>query len=213
MSSILVFLLTTFLASLPIIEVRGAMPIGMSSALWGEGALNSTFSMLACFLGGAIACFVVMAIFCFLKKHLRHFKFFDKIFTKFEVGAVDNLAKFGQKFSRFKKNKKAKQGNITLEKAGLVFLFCLLPLPFTGVWSAGALASFIGLKFLPSVGALLLANLCSTVAVFFLCSIFSGIIDLILLVFVIIFILFLVYQGCVFLSNLSLKKRKSKNLE
>ncbi len=234
-SSILAFFVTMLLATLPIIEIRGAMPIGMSTTFWGDSALSPVMSLLASLIGGVIACFVVVATFFPLKKLLCRVPFFSRIFANFENTAIENLAKISSKLEKFKKNtknkekikkksklnknsiknnlpntkientqsslmtdsaidfKKPKKQNRTLQKCTLVFVFCALPLPFTGVWSAGALASLLNLHFWPSVLSLILANVLGSLVVFCFCAIFSNYIDLIIAIMAVILVLFAIY--------------------
>ena len=218
-SPIIVFLITSLLATLPIVEIRGAMPIGMSTSLWGQSALDTHIAMIAALLGGVIACFVVVLVFFPLKKLLSKISFFDKIFTKFYLTANQNFDKINLKIKKEEPQKNTTRSinfatiynNKDIHKCKkfwIVFGFCALPLPFTGVWSAGALASLLGLSFWYSVLALVLANLLSTIAVFAFCAVFSGYIDLILVIMGIVFLLVLVYNLIAFISK---KLSKSNN--
>lgn len=242
MSSFVVFLVTIFCAMLPVVELRGAMPIGMSETLWGDGALGLLGSVTASTIGGILACFVVVAMFIPLKKLLARIPFFSRFFDYFDSKATEQLARFSSKFARVrgkftsifkrkhrpstatktattsreelpvsytraitfpappkaktadikaKKSRKSKDG--TFSKCVLVFLFCAMPLPFTGVWSAGALCGLLGLGFWASVTTLILANLVGSGFVAIFCLIFENYIDLVLLIMAIILLLTILY--------------------
>ncbi len=216
MSSTLVFLIAITLAMLPAIEPRGAMPFAMSTALWSDNALGIEQSLIAIIIGGILACFLVVAIFIPLKKLLKKIRPFAKFFDYFEHKADMLLLQFSNtKFIKFRKHnsqniKKAfnknerqkiefnapsnkKTEHFRLSKCFLVFLFCAIPLPFTGTWSAGALCSLLGLKFFESVITLILANIveCGFIALF--CWLFAEFIDLVLIIMAIIFALTIVY--------------------
>lgn len=233
-SSVAVFIFTIVLASLPIIEIRGAMPIGMSTTLWGEGALNSTMSMLASTLGGILACFVVVLVFFPLKKLLSRLTIFQRFFAYFDRAATLSLQKFEKKRKKMPKNSppqptspsmtrkiefnspqipQPKKDNLTLQKCAFVFFFCALPLPFTGVWSAGALASLLNMQFWPSVISLVLANVLSSLVVFGFCSLFQSYIDLVLIIMAIIFVLIAIYYSVAFLTKKLSKTNNSNFLE
>ena len=253
MSSIIVFWVTILLATLPIIELRGAMPIGMSTALWGECALDTWSSAIASVIGGIVACFVVVLVFIPLKKILSKIKICHKFFDYFDNKANEQLERFTRKKEQKssqndKKRKKmhtthstmhdtmqntmqntmqdltrAKirfpsprprqrqkhdpEQNHTLHKCVFVFLFCATPLPFTGVWSAGALCSLFNLGFWASVLTLILANLFGSTIVILFCWAFQNYIDLVLTIMVIILVLVAIY----YLAKLLASRFKSKD--
>lgn len=231
MSSIIVFLITVLLATLPVIELRGAMPIGMSKALWGDSALSIWGSATACVIGGIVACFIVVAIFIPLKKLLSRIAICRKFFDCFDVKANEYIRRFTPKIKHnsvqnLKNNnltpenspakphtktitfptsnpvlKEKKKHDNTFAKCVFVFLFCATPLPFTGVWSAGALCSLLGLGFFPSVLALISANLLGSGVVMLFCLIFSDYIDLVLVIMAIILLLTILYYFAKFLLS------------
>lgn len=243
MSEIVVFLVTIGLAMMPIIELRGAMPIGMSDAIWGGSALSLGASAIASVIGGILACFLVVAIFLPLKKLLARIEIFRKFFDYFDRKANEQLERFSRKnrpknpqksaiqkrhaekilvpteaknstqprtkivfpapqYSRkksrdFRKNSSQirRQTNTcsSLQKCVIVFLFCAIPLPFTGVWSAGALCSLLGIGVWASVVTLILANLVGSGVMVLFCLIFNSYIDLVLLIMAIILVFVMLY--------------------
>lgn len=313
-SNVVVFLITVALACVPIIEIRGAIPIGMSTSLWGEGALSAIASFLAATLGGILVCFVVVLVFFPLKKLLAKIPFFSRIFAHFEQSALQNFdkiklrkkisKKYPEKSKKFKvparepsdtlsqspiaaqsaaqttspaatarnitfvspasshttqndrsaenratktthkttrkkiskKSQKNTQkiknseptdtnssrvrarnahprDNYLLRKCTLVFCFCALPLPFTGVWSAGALASLLNLRFWPCVITLILANLLESLLVLAFCAVFSSFIDLILVIMVVLLALWSIYYFATILTKKLSKPNNSVFLD
>lgn len=254
---------------LPVVELRGAMPLGMSSALWGNFALDLGSSVTASIIGGILACFVVVTIFIPLKKLLQKIKLCRKFFDHFEVSANHYLTKFNSKNSqkthkickKHAKNtnfdstmqrivprsspipqditshperQKATQqitfqnkteqssqhpprtknnGKNTFSKCLFVFLFCAAPLPFTGVWSAGALCSLLNIGYFYSVTTLIFANLFGTGIMTLFCWLFQNYIDLVLTIVAIIMMFVAIYYFTKFVVLRSSKKDNSTFLD
>lgn len=231
-SPIIVFFVTVVLATLPIIELRGAMPLGMSTALWGDSALGLGGSALASVIGGILGCFVVVTVFLPLKKLLCKNKYCKKFFDHFEIKANEQIERFlskkqqkiAKKHAKTTKNGSTMQSTVpnsiqfpapTKTKNNIfwrclfVFLFCAAPLPFTGVWSAGALCSLLNIRYLPSVITLIFANLVGSGMVTLFCWLFQSYIDLILTIMAIILVLVTVYYLAKFLATKTRKKDNS----
>jgi len=179
MNTLLVCIICAFLSFVPMIELKGAIPIAMSH-IWQESALSPWLACLVCSIGGVLSCFFIAFIFIFLKKRLLKIRFFRKVFTKLD----DFLLKCISQESPLS----------TKKKMMIVFEFCALPLPLTGVWASGALCAVLNLSYLKSVWILILANLFSALFVVIICFLFSDFVDLIVCVMLIIFILQLVYK-------------------
>lgn len=128
----LVKYLIVFLVSMvPLIELRGAVPIGLST-LFGE-ALPIVPLYIICIIGNMLP---VPIIFFFARKVL--------------VWGADK--KFIGKFFRFCLEKGEKGGKKLQEKAGrglyfALFLFVGIPLPGTGAWTGTLAASFLDMDF------------------------------------------------------------------
>ena len=123
----------------PIIELRGAVPIGLSQ-LWGD-ALPVVPLYILCILGNMLP---VPLIFFFARKVL-------------EWGAEK---KYIGKFFKFCLEKGEKGGKKLQEKAGrsvyvALFLFVGIPLPGTGAWTGTLAASLLDMDFKKSVVAVM----------------------------------------------------------
>ena len=139
------FLIVFFVSMIPLIELRGAVPIGLSTA-FGE-ALPIIPLYIICILGNMIP---VPLIFFFARKIL--------------VWGSDK--KFIGKFFKFCLEKGEKGGKKLQEKTGrsvyvALFLFVGIPLPGTGAWTGTLAASLLDLDFKKSVIAIMLSLLAS----------------------------------------------------
>lgn len=133
------YLLVFFISMVPLIELRGAVPVGLSS-LWGS-PLPIVPLYILCILGNMLP---VPFIFFFARKVL--------------VWGADK--KFIGKFFTFCLEKGEKGGKKLQEKAGrglywALFLFVGIPLPGTGAWTGTLAASFLDMDFKKSVIAVI----------------------------------------------------------
>lgn len=133
------YLLTFLISMVPLIELRGAVPVGLSP-LWGS-SLPIVPLYIICILGNMLP---VPFIFFFARKVL--------------VWGADK--KFIGKFFTFCLEKGEKGGKKLQEKAGrglywALFLFVGIPLPGTGAWTGTLAASFLDMDFKKSVIAVM----------------------------------------------------------
>ena len=133
------YLLVFFISMIPLIELRGAVPVGLSG-LW-EEALPIIPLYITCILGNMLP---VPIIFFFARKVL--------------VWGSDK--KFIGKFFKFCLEKGEKGGKKLQEKAGrglywALFLFVGIPLPGTGAWTGTLAASLLDMDFKKSVVAVM----------------------------------------------------------
>ena len=138
-----------FFSMLPIIELRGAIPIGLSEA-WGPACQSwqeILILYIVCIIGNMLP---VPFIFFFARKVLEWGK--DK--------------KFIGKFFTFCLNKGHKGGEKLKKKAGkglyvALFLFVGIPIPGTGAWVGTLAASFLDMDFKKSCIAVVLGVICA----------------------------------------------------
>lgn len=111
-----------FLSMVPVIELRGAIPLGIAAGL------NPVYLYITCLIGSSIVAVPIVFLFKKIIEYLRHRKYFNKIIRwidkKLEVRA-----------------KKLK----TVSIVGII-IFVGVPLPTTGSWSAAALASILNMR-------------------------------------------------------------------
>lgn len=133
-----------FTAMLPIIEVRGAIPVGIAL---GMSPLHAT---ILAFLGSVIPVpFILLTIrpiFTYLKKTNIFRKLVTKLTNK-SLNKSENVQKYGY--------------------IGL-FIFVAIPLPGTGVWSGSLIASLLNMRILHAFPAIVLGNLVASIAIMIL---------------------------------------------
>lgn len=133
------YLLVFLVSMVPLIELRGAVPIGLST--WMGDPLPILPLYIVCILGNMLP---VPIIFFFARKVL--------------VWGADK--KFIGKFFKFCLEKGEKGGKKLQEKAGrglywALFLFVGIPLPGTGAWTGTLAASLLDMNFKKSVIAII----------------------------------------------------------
>ncbi len=133
------YLLVFFISMIPLIELRGAVPVGLSQ-LWGE-PISILPLYIICIIANMLP---VPVIYFFARKVL-------------EWGADK---KFIGKFFKFCLEKGEKGGKKLQEKAGrglywALFLFVGIPLPGTGAWTGTLAASLLDMDFKKSIIAVM----------------------------------------------------------
>lgn len=134
------------LAMLPIIELRGAIPLGRGLGM------DYKKSFLISFLGSSLPAIPIILLIGFVFILLRKMKFFDKLITKI---TERTLAKREQ-----------------IDKYGYLglFLFVAIPLPGTGVWTGSLISHLLRMNKIKSIITVILGNLAAGIIV----SIVSG---------------------------------------
>jgi uncharacterized membrane protein len=131
-------------AALPIIELRGAIPVGMSLGM------SPTHAAIISFIGSMlpvpILLFSIRPVFNHLKK------------TSLFKGLIDKLTTRSHR----------KSGSI--QKYGFwgLLIFVAIPLPGTGVWSGTLAAALLDIRFKLAFPAILIGNFIAALAVMFL---------------------------------------------
>ena len=122
-------------AALPIIELRGAIPVGISLGL------SPIHATIISFIGSMIPVpfilFTIRPIFNYLKKT----KLFKKLVHKLTDKSLN------------------KSGNIQKYGAWGLLVFVAIPLPGTGVWSGSLAAALLDMRFKWAFPAILVGNI------------------------------------------------------
>src|SRR5690554_4939364 len=122
-------------AAMPIIELRGAIPVGISLGL------SPMHSAIISFIGSMIPVpfilFTIRPIFNYLKKTKTFRKLVDKLTNK-SMSKSDKIQKYG---------------------VWGLFLFVAIPLPGTGVWSGSLAAALLDMRFKWAFPAIFVGNL------------------------------------------------------
>lgn len=178
-------LATIFVAMLPLIELKGAIPLGVSP-LWGDAALNTWQAFAWALLGSCLVVPIIALLFRPIYNWLKTKKFFKTI-VDFIVGDV---AKRSDKINAENQNKTSAR-KLWL-KIIAIFLFVAFPVPGTGVWTGTCFAVLLGLNFWVTCVAVIAGNAICGVIVTFVCQVFPQITDILLVVFLILIVLVLV---------------------
>ena len=110
------------LSMLPVLELRGAIPLGIAMDL------NPVYVYISCLIGSSLVSVPVVLIFRKVIDFFRHRKYFN-IVIRWVDGKIESRAK------------KLKAASIL----GLI-VFVGVPLPTTGSWSGSALASILKMR-------------------------------------------------------------------
>ncbi len=176
------YVATLFVSMFPLIELKGAIPIGtglFGLGLWetaGIAYLGSTVISILIF-------FLLIPIFNLLKK----IGFVRKIIEKIEMIFEEKAQKIAQKTNGSPEKEARKIMMISL------FIFVAVPFPVTGVWTGTAIAVFLGLKFKESVLPIACGNLIAGSIITLLTFLVGDYVDIIIYALFAIAIIMLVF--------------------
>lgn len=142
-----------FMACLPLIELKGAIPYGIAFGL----PIWTTF--LLAYLGAALP---VPFILLFLKPVMAWLKKSTKPFRKFANWLEQRSEKKGGKIAKY--------------EYPALFVFVAIPLPTTGVWTGALIATLLDLDFKKSLLTILLGNLVAGIIMLLFSQFFFGVI-------------------------------------
>ena len=189
------YVATVFVSMFPLIELKGAIPIGtglFGLKLWQTASiayLGSTLIAIAVF-------FLLIPIFNLLKK----IGFVKKLIVKIESIFEDKARKIADKTDGSAEREAKKIMMLSL------FIFVAVPFPVTGVWTGTAIAVFLGLKFRESVLPIALGNLIAGSIITLLTFLVGEYVDVIIYMLFAIAILMLV----IFVAKIVLAKTPEK---
>lgn len=124
-----------FTAALPVIELRGAIPVGISLGLSPQHA--ALLGFIGSMLPAPFILFAIRPIFNFLKG-TKAFKNIVHRLTNKSMNKSANIQKYG---------------------AWGLFLFVAIPLPGTGVWTGSLIAALLDMRFKLAFPAIFFGNL------------------------------------------------------
>lgn len=128
-------------AAMPIIELRGAIPVGISLGL---STMHSTaISYIGSMIPVPILLFGIRPVFNYLRK-IKLFKVMVEKLTNRSLGKSENIIKYGF--------------------WGLL-IFVAIPLPGTGVWSGALVASLLDMRFKLAFPAIMIGNFIAAIAI------------------------------------------------
>ena len=193
-------LLATFIiALLPIFELRGAIPFGMSASIWGVYALSPIQAFLISFLATSLIIPFIALIFIPLLNYLKTTKPFKNISEKL-------INHFKKKADSVNKNN-AKSNWL---KIFLVMSFVAIPLPLTGVYTGTVIAVLMGLNFYECLLACVSGNLIAGIIITLISSVLKENSIYLLIAFIGILILTILFS---LIKKLTIKlKAKKQNI-
>lgn len=181
-------LATVLISVVPIIELKGAIPFGMSAEFWGEHALTGPQAFGCGVAGGLIVAVLLSFLLNPVVRYLKKTRAFRKLAERFEKSVREKSVKMQENANEGTGVRK------TLLKMAGVFLFVALPLPLTGVWTGTAIAVFAGLNVWQSVVASLAGNVVAGLLISFVCSVFPAFTTLLFYLIVAAVLVLLVYR-------------------
>lgn len=145
-----ILLITFFMAAVPLIEQRGAIPYGILS---GQSAWLVFVVALA---GSLLPVPIILLLFNKIYQWLLRYKFFSRLVKHIDKKIAKNQATF-EKY----------------EELALI-LFIAIPLPTTGLWTGSAIAAFLKLDFKKSIACAAIGGALSAIVITILCLLIPG---------------------------------------
>ena len=178
------YLAIIFVSMFPLIELKGAIPVGMTEA-FGLGLLETA---AMAYIGSTVVCVLVFFLLKPIFKLLKKIKIFNLAVRKLEGLFVYKAAKIAAK----------SEGKDTATEAKKIMIIALLifvavPFPVTGIWTGTAIAVFLSFKFREAILPLALGNLIAGSIITLMTFLFSDYVDIIIYVLFALAILMLIY--------------------
>ena len=196
------YLATFFISMIPIIELKGAIPFGMSANIFGKKALSLLGAWSAAALGSLVPALFLVWLFIPLMRALKNTKMLKKLSEKLE----NKFHKNAENINKTSENK----GKKKLYKWLGLMIFVAIPLPLTGAYTGSAIAGYLGLSYIESILAILTGNIIAGGIVVLLCTIFKGYEMWIFIGFLILLIIFVLLK---FITNIIKIKRVNQEIE
>ncbi len=188
-------LITLLVSMFPLIELKGAIPIGTGLGL---PVLRSAI------LAYAGSCLIVIPVFFLL---IPIFNLLKKI--KFIKKIIEKIEKVLEEKAKSVSNNSTGQPQDKLNRFLMLalFIFVAVPFPVTGVWTGTAIAVFLNMPFKNSFLPIVLGNLVAGTIITLITYFFQAYVDLIISILLIIAIIMLI----VFIIKVVKSKPKSEN--
>lgn len=190
---------TIVISMLPIIELKGAIPIGMSTDIWQSYALTGSQAFVYSLIGSCLVVPIIALTFMPILHWFSNTKLFKKAASVIKDKVQNHCNNIKTKVhSTNNKNK-------TLLKCVLLFLFVAVPLPLTGVWTGTCVGVVIGLKFWQILLSVIGGNIIAGLIIYFVLSVFPALTTILAITFIIIAITIIAY---LFLKIFILQKQE-----
>lgn len=195
-----VVLATIFVSMVPIMELKGGIPFGMSEAFWGAGALGRWQAFWWAYLGCSIVVVFLYFAFVPIMKFLRKTKIFKGLANYIDT-RIKNKSNQIQQDEKALEQKDASDKEVAVPTKKSIFgkmmgafIFTAIPLPLTGVWMGTCLAVMLGLNFWQTILAVQLGNLLAGIIISTVCVIFPQFTHILIYVFLILVVIALIYE-------------------
>ena len=197
------WLATVLVAMFPIIEVKGAIPIGVSYEFWGDNALSPLMAGVCGIIG---SCLVVPILAMGFRPLIRWLKA-SNVFGKFAKRYEDKVSNRASKINNGIRSNSVLKQNIL--KMLAVFAFVAVPLPLTGVWTGTCIGVALGLKTWQTILAVIGGNVVASVLIMTVCVAFPQFTAMLLMIVLgIVTIMIIVGVIKIFISKIRRKTRK-----
>ena len=201
-----IVLATILIATMPIVELRGAIPFATNPGFWGDLAMNQWTAFGWSLLGSSAIVPIIALIFLPIIKWLKTTKLFGKLATAIEnrvKGKTTNIENAEEKSKRFSK--------AYWKKMLAIFAFVAVPLPFTGVWTGTCIAVFVGLDYISSCTSVIAGNIVAGLLITLILEFFPWLNNWLFYIFLIIIAVIVVYELIKYFINKKKAQNNSKN--
>lgn len=207
-----VVLATIIVSMVPIMELKGGIPFGMSEAFWGANALTRWQAFIFAYIG----CFIVTILLYFLFVPIMKFLKKTKIF-KGLAEYIDNRVKKQSKQIDGSNQESLTQTQIENENKNVskkrffkvlgVLIFVAIPLPLTGVWMGTCIAVMLDLNFWETLVAVGVGNLIAGLIISTICVIFPQFTHILIYIFLVLVLIVVIIE----IIRAILNKKSVKN--
>lgn len=197
-------LATIFMSVIPLVELKGSIPFGMSEDIWGKVYMLSAWQAFLWSILGEIVVTVILAfIFKPIYNAIKDKKFFKGIVHFLTDSLNEKNVDLQKSSSLNNENKKL------WKKMGLVFAFTAIPVPGTGVYTGTALGILIGLGRSFTIFCVTLGNIIAGAIIMTICFIFPEFSTILFYIFIILILIVLIYKIIVHIIKTKRKNRSS----
>ena len=198
-----IILATLLIATLPIIELRGAIPFATNTGIWKSLSMTQWQAFGWSFLGSSAIVPILALLLIPIIRWLKSTKLFGKLAIAFENRIKNktlNIEKANEKSKKF--------GKTYWKKMLAIFMFVAIPLPLTGVWTGTCIAVFIGLDYWSTCFSVILGNATAGLIITLILEFFPWLNDWLLYIFLILVVVFIMFE---ILKYYITKRRAQKN--
>lgn len=197
------YIVTFFVSMLPLIEVRGAIPIALRMGM------NPFVAYFFSCISALVICPILILFLKPILNSLKKTKFFKNIANTFEE-TFKNKAKKIETDAETKVEDLEKIGRMkTFYKMLGLYFFVAIPLPLTGLWTGTAIAVFMNMDMKKSMIPLVLGNFTAG-AIITVTSLLLG--EKSYIILLILFVFMVISLGSIILSFVLKRKKQTQKV-